>query len=178
MLLKAHLTSHSKYLDVGEWSHRHDYLGCEDLWCTVLLCILCHLILIPIASVRSVPFMSLIVPIFAWNAPLVSPVFLKKSLVFPIALLCFIALLYFLALITEEGFLLSPWNSVFRWLYLSSSPLASFLFISQLIVRPPPAAILPFCVSFFLGMVFIPVSCTMSWTSVHSSSGTLSVLGT
>ena len=29
---------------------------------------------------------------------------------------------------------------------------------------------------FFLGMVLIPVSCTMSWTSVHSSSGTLSDL--
>ena len=29
---------------------------------------------------------------------------------------------------------------------------------------------------FFLGMVLIPVSCTMSWTFVHSSSGTLSDL--
>ena len=28
---------------------------------------------------------------------------------------------------------------------------------------------------FLLGMVLIPVSCTMSWTSVHSSSGTLSI---
>ena len=29
--------------------------------------------------------------------------------------------------------------------------------------------------TFFLGMVLIHVSCTMSWTSVHSSSGTLSI---
>ena len=29
---------------------------------------------------------------------------------------------------------------------------------------------------YFLGMVFIPVSCTMSWTSIHSSSVTLSDL--
>ena len=28
---------------------------------------------------------------------------------------------------------------------------------------------------FFLGMVLIPVSYTMSWTSIHSSSGTLSI---
>ena len=34
--------------------------------------------------------------------------------------------LYFLALITEEGFLISPsilWNSAFKWVYLSFSPL-------------------------------------------------------
>ena len=28
---------------------------------------------------------------------------------------------------------------------------------------------------FFLGMVLLPVPCTMSWTSIHSSSGTLSI---
>ena len=32
------------------------------------------------ASVRSIPFLSFIVPIFAWNVPLVSLIFLKKSL--------------------------------------------------------------------------------------------------
>ena len=45
-----------------------------------------------------------------------------------------IIFLYFLALITEEGFLISLlailWNSAFKWVYLSfsSSPLASLLF--------------------------------------------------
>ena len=34
---------------------------------------------------------------------------------------------------------------------------------------------MPSCIYFFLGMVFITVSCTMSWTSNHSSSGTLSI---
>ena len=29
---------------------------------------------------------------------------------------------------------------------------------------------------FFLGMVLLPASCTMSWTSIHSSSGTLSII--
>ena len=40
----------------------------------------CHLFLISSASVRPV---SLIVPILAWNVPLVSLIFLKRSLVFP-----------------------------------------------------------------------------------------------
>ena len=40
MLSKAHLTSHSRCLALGEWSHHRDYLGHEDLFCTVLLCIL------------------------------------------------------------------------------------------------------------------------------------------
>ena len=40
MLPKAHLTSHSRSLALGEceWSHLCDYLGCEDLFFIVLLC--------------------------------------------------------------------------------------------------------------------------------------------
>ena len=45
-------------------------------------CIL-SLCLISSASIRSIPFLSFIVPIFAWNVPLVSLIFLKRSLVFP-----------------------------------------------------------------------------------------------
>ena len=37
MLSKAYLTLHSR---TGDWSHHRDYLGCEDPFCTVLLCIL------------------------------------------------------------------------------------------------------------------------------------------
>ena len=40
MLSKAHLTSHSRCLALGQWSHHRDYMGREDLFCTVLLCIL------------------------------------------------------------------------------------------------------------------------------------------
>ena len=46
----------------------------------------CHLFLISFPSVRSIPFLSFFVPRFAWNVPLVSLVFLKQSLVFPILL--------------------------------------------------------------------------------------------
>ena len=40
MLPKAHLIRIPGCLVLGEWSHRHDYLGHEDLFCIVLLCIL------------------------------------------------------------------------------------------------------------------------------------------
>ena len=40
-------------------------------------------LLISSASVRSIPFLSFIVPIFAWNVPLISLTFLKRCLVFP-----------------------------------------------------------------------------------------------
>ena len=46
----------------------------------------------------------------------------------------------------------------------------AFCFSSQLFVRPPQTTFLHF---FFLGMVLIAASCTVSRTSVHSSSGTL-----
>ena len=42
----------------------------------------CHLFLISSVSVRSISFLSFIVPIFAWSVSLLSPVFLKRSLVF------------------------------------------------------------------------------------------------
>ena len=40
MLSKALSTSRSRMSALGQWSHHHDYLGREDLFCTVLLCIL------------------------------------------------------------------------------------------------------------------------------------------
>ena len=242
----------------------------------------CHLFLISSPSVRSIPFLSFIVPIFAWNVPLVSLIFLRKYQVFPILLFSSISLhwslrkekseserhsvvsnslwphgLYspwnspgqntgvgsysllqrifptqgsnpgrphcrqILYQLSQNGnprilewvaypfssgssqprnWTMSPalqadslpaepqgkprslrkaflsllailWNSAFRWVYLSFSPL--------------PLASLPICKAssdnhfallhfFFLGMVLITASYTMSWTSIHSSSGTLS----
>ena len=52
----------------------------------------CHL-LISSASVRSLPFLSFVVLILAWNVPLISPVFLKRSLVFPFC--CFPLFLFY-----------------------------------------------------------------------------------
>ena len=51
-----------------------------------------HLLLISSTSARSIPFMSFIVPIFGQKFPLIFPVFLKGSLVFPFY--CFLLVLY------------------------------------------------------------------------------------
>ena len=146
-----------------------------------------------------------------------------------------VVFLYFFARITEEGFLsllAIPWNSAFRWVYISFSPLpfASLLFSAickafsdscfatlhsfsfsstslLLLTHLPPSSCMctqscnPMNCSlpgasvhgslqarvlewiaisfsmhfFFLGMVLITASCIKSQTSIHSSSGTLSI---
>ena len=105
-----------------------------------------------------------------------SLLFLKRCLVFPIVLFSSISLHWSL----RKAFLFhlaNLWNSAFRCLYLSFSPLlfASLLFTAVLGSKGLPRQ--PFCFFAFLfhGDVLIPVSCTMSWTSFHSSSGTLSI---
>ena len=222
--------------------------GSVRSFCTVLLYNSCHLVLIASASVRSVPFLSFIVPIFVWDVPLVFVIF---SIVFPILLFPSVSLhcslkkpffffkIYFnwrritlqycggfchaLTWISHQCtcvplswtplpppshliplgcprapavsallhalslhwssvlhmvlymfqcyflksflFLLAvPWNSVFRWVYLSFSPLlfASLLFsaISQA-SSDNHFTILHF---FFMGMVLITASCAVLGT--------------
>ena len=103
----------------------HDYLGHEDIFLYSSSVYSCHLFLISSASVRSIPFLSFIVPIFAWNVPLVSLIFLKRSLVFPILLFSSISLHWSLrkAFLSLLDILC---NSAFKWVYLSS--LFSFAF--------------------------------------------------
>ena len=110
----------------------------------------CHLVLISSASVRSIPFLSFMAPIFAWNVPWVSHIFLKRSLVFPILVfssisyiyhcrrLSYLSLLYFGTLHSNEY--IFPFLLCFL-----------LLFFSQLFVRPPQTAILFFCVAFSWG---------------------------
>ena len=69
--------------------------------------------------------------IFAWNVPLVSLIFLKRSLVFPILLFSFISLHWMLrkAFLSLLAIL---WNSEFKWLYLSFSLFFfSWLFVNS-----------------------------------------------
>ena len=129
MLPKAQLTSHSGMSgSTPSWlsGSLTSFLYSASVYS-------CHLFLISSASVRSILFLSFIVPIFVWYAPLVSPVFLKRSLVFPIPLFSSISLhcslrkafLYLLAVL---------WNSAFKWVYLFFSPLpcTSILFWASL----------------------------------------------
>ena len=90
-----------------------------------------------------------------------------------------IVFLYFFALISEEGFIISPCYSLklcFKWIYLFFSPLlfASLLFTA--IYKASSDSHFAFLRFFFLGMVLIPVSCTVSRISVHSSPSTVSNL--
>ena len=87
----AHLASHSR-MSGSRWLITPSWLS-GSLRSFLYGCVYsCHLFFIFSVSVRSIEFLSFrsieflsfIVPIFAWNVPLVSLVFLKRSLVFPI----------------------------------------------------------------------------------------------
>ena len=87
-----------------------------------------------------------------------------------------VVFLYFFALITEEGFIISLCYSLVLFIQMGISFLSSFAFCSLLfsaICKASSDNHFAFLHFFFLGMVLIPASCTMSWTSIHSSSGTL-----
>ena len=85
MLSKVHWTSHSRISDSrsvitpswlsGSW--RSFLYSSRTVYS-------CHLFLLSSVSVRSIPFLSFIEPIFAWNVPLVSLIFLKWSPEFPL----------------------------------------------------------------------------------------------
>ena len=165
ILSKAHLTSHSgmsgsRWVITPLWlsGPRRSFLYSSSVYS-------CHLFLISSASIRSIPFLSFIEPIFIWNVPLVSLIFLKRSLVFPILLFSSISLHWSLrkAFISLLAIL---WNSAFKWEYLSFSPLlfASLLFTA--IYKASSDNHFAFLHFFSMVMVLIPVSCTMSQTSL------------
>ena len=89
-----------------------------------------------------------------------------------------VVFLYFFALIAEEGFLISSCYSLELCIQMLISFLFSFAFTSLLltaICKASPDSHFAFLHFFSMGMVLIPVSYTMSRTSFHSSSGTLSI---
>ena len=131
MLSKAHLTSHSR-MSGCRWVITQSWLS--GSWRSFLYSssvYSCHLFLISSDSIMSIPFLSFIEPILAWNIPLVSLIFLKRSLVS-------VVFLYFFALITEEG--LSYLSLLFfgtlhsNWYIFPFLLCFSLLFFSQLFV--------------------------------------------
>ena len=132
MLPKAHLTSHSR-MSGSRWvsGHTITIIWVMKIFLYRFSMYSCHLFLISSAYVRSIPFLSFIEPIFVWNVPLVSLIFLKRSLVFPIMLFSSISLHWSL----RKAFLSFPailWNSAFKWVYRSFSPLPFHSFQSYL----------------------------------------------
>ena len=126
MLPKAYLASHSR-LSGSRWVITPSLVSGSWRSCLYGSSVYsCHL-LISSASVMSIPFLSFIVSIFAWNVPLIYLIFLKRSLVFPILLFSSISLHWSLRKAFFSLFAIL-WNSAFKWVYLSFSPLpfASF----------------------------------------------------
>ena len=110
--------SGSRWVMIPSWlsQSQHSFLYSSSVYSW-------HLFLISSASVWYIPFLSFIEPIFAWNVPLVSLIFLKRSLVFPILLFS-----CFFALIAEEGFHISSCYSLELCIQMLISFLFSFAF--------------------------------------------------
>ena len=124
MLPKAHLTSHSR-MSGSRWVIT--LLWLSGSWRSFLYnssVYSCHLFLISSASLRSLPFLSYVVPIFAWKFSLFSLIFLKKIS----SLSHSIVFLYFFTLIAEEGFLIFPCYSLELGIQMGISFLFSFAF--------------------------------------------------
>ena len=146
MLPKAHLHSRmsdSRWVTTLSW-----YSGSLSPFLYSSSVYSCHLFLV---SARSLPFLSF--PCLAWNAPLLSSVFLKISLVFPILVFSFMSLhcsfkKAFLSPFLFSGTLLSV-RYIFPFLLC-----LLFLFFSQLFVKPPQTTTLPSCIAFSLGWLW------------------------
>ena len=112
-----------------------------------------HPFLISSATTKSLPFMSFIVPIFGQNIPFISPVFLKRSLLFP--LLLFSSSFTHCSL--KKAFLSLRavfWKSAFIWLHLSFSPLLFTSLLSLAICKASSDNHFAFLLFFFFGIFF------------------------
>ena len=134
----------------------------------------CDLFLISSASVRSIQFMSFIVSIFAWNVPLITN-FLEEISSLSILLFSSISLhcSHKKAFIPLRAILR---NSAFKWVFLSFSSLPFAFLLFSAICKASSNNHYACLFFFFLGMLLITTSCTILWTSIHSSSGTPSDL--
>ena len=124
----------------------------------------CQLFLISSSSLRSILFLSFIVPIVAGNVPLISLIFLKRSQVFPNLLLFkfYFIYLHFSVKKIFLSLLAILWNSAFRWVYLSLSHLFFASLLLTAICKSSPDSHFTFLHFFSMGMDLIPVSYTMS----------------
>ena len=130
----------------------------------------CYLFLISSAFFRSKPFLSFIVPIFAWNVPLVSNFLEELSSVSHFFVCLFVCFPLFLC-IDHWGRLLL----FFETLHLNG-PIFPFLLCLSLFffpqfIRPSQTAILPLCISFSWGWSWSlpPVQCNEPPSIVHQA---------
>ena len=169
MLHKAHLSSHSR-MSGSRWVITPSWLS--GSWRSFLYSssVYSCYFLISSASVKSIPFLSCIEPIFAQNVPLGISDFLEEtsSLSHSIVFLCFFPL------ITEKGFLISLWYSLELCKQMGISFLFSFAFHSLLftaICKASSDSHFAFLHFFFLWMVWSlsPVQCHKPPCIVHQA---------
>ena len=175
MLLKAHLTSYSRTSGSG-WVITTSWLS--GSWRPFLYSsstYSCHLFLIFSASVRSLQFLLLYWAHLCIKCSLGISNFLEKVSSLSHSIIFFSISLHWSLRKAFLSLLAIPWTSAFRYLYLSFSPLLFSSLLFTAICKASPDSHFAFLCYFVLGMVLIPVSFTMSQTSIHSSSGTLSV---
>ena len=168
MLPKAHLTiysrmSGSRWVTSPSWFSR---LLTSFFYSSAFSC---HFLLICFVSASSLLCQSFLVMIFAWNVPLLSPIFLNSSLVFPILLFfsislhCSLKKASYLSLLFSRT-LYSVWY-IFPFLHC-----LSLLFFSHLFVRLPQTIILSSCISFSWGWFWslLPLQCYKPPSTVSS----------
>ena len=167
MILKAHLTSHSR-MSGCRWVITPSWLS--ESWRSFLYSSSVYFCNIFLMSSGSIAFLSFIEPIFVWNVPLVSLIFLKRSLVFLILLFSSISL-HWLLQKAFLSFLAILWNSALKWVYLFFSLLLFASLLTQLTVRHPQTAILLFCISFSWGLSWFlsPVTCDEPPSIIHQA---------
>ena len=133
----------------------------------------CHLFLISSASVKFLLFLSFFVAHFCMKCSRGISNFFEEisSLFHSIVFLYFFCIVHF----RRRSYLslLLFFETLYSVGYIFPFSFA-FHFSFQLFIRPSQTTTLPSCISFFLGMVLVTISCTMLRTSVHSFSGTLS----
>ena len=169
MLPKAHLTSHSR-MSGSRWVITPSWLS--GSWRSFLYSSVysCYLFLISLLLLGPYHYWAH----FCMKCSLVSLIFLKRSLVFPILLFSSISLHWSLrkAFLSLLAIL---WNAAFICLYLSFPPLLLASLLLTAICKASSDSHFAFLHFFSMEMVLIPDSCTMSRTSIHSLPGTLSI---
>ena len=190
MLPKAHLTSHSR-MSGSRWVITPSWLSRSlryFLYSSFVYS--CHLFLVSSASIKSLPFLSFIVPIFAGNVPLVSLIFLKRSLVPPYTHMhthtAFLLYCFPLFLCIVHSGRLSYLSFLFfgtlqsRWVYLSFSPLPFTSLLFSAICKASSDNHFAFFISVSLGWFWSlpPVQCYQSPSIVLQALYQIQFLGT
>ena len=122
-----------------------------------------HIFLSSSVCTRYLPVLSFIAPLFWQNVPLISPLFLKRSLVFPLILFSS----SFIHCSFKKAFLSLCavfWKSVFSWIYLSLFPFLLTSLHSLAICKTSSDNHFAFLLFFFFGMVLL--YCSISYNII------------